>query len=97
MITRRRTIRLGPTLTIGLPTLYMLVLFIAPIFVFFIYSFWQLRGYNIVQEWTLKNYIEVVTNSAYTIFIIRSIVVGFITAAAAVLPLCPPAGGFTGS
>lgn len=80
MITKRKAIKIGPLFTIGLPTLYTIILFVIPILVFFIYSFWQLKGYNIVREWTLKNYIEVATNSAYTVFIIRSIVVGMITA-----------------
>lgn len=85
MTERRIKFNIGPWATVGLPTLYMAVLFVAPILVFFIYSFWQLQGYEIVHEWTLKNYVEVATNASYTVFIFRSILVGAITAIITVL------------
>lgn len=86
-----RRIRLGAVATVGVPTLYMAALFVIPIFVFFIYSFWQVRGYALVREWTLDNYAEVATNASYTVFIIRSILIGLLTAAVTVLLSYPVA------
>ncbi len=59
MATNRSKIQTGPGITLGIPTGYMVLLFAAPILVFLIYSFWQMDGFRIVQQWTLKNYIEV--------------------------------------
>ncbi len=81
----------GPGFTVGIPTLYMLLLFAAPIFVFLIYSFWQLDGFEIVADWTLKNYIQVASNRVYITLITRSIGIGLITATATVILSYPVA------
>jgi spermidine/putrescine transport system permease protein len=69
----------------------MILLFVAPIFVFFIYSFWYLKGWEIIREWTLKNYIDVVTNPSYLILITRSIIIGLTTACVTVILSYPVA------
>jgi spermidine/putrescine transport system permease protein len=91
MSAKFRKIPLGPLLSVGVPTLYMVLLFVAPIFVFFIYSFWYLRGWEIVREWTLKNYVEVMTNPTYLILMTRSIVIGLTTACVTVILSYPVA------
>jgi len=88
---KRPRIRWGAVVTIGSPLIYMLVLFGAPMLVFFIYSFWYLKGYTIVREWTLQNYVEVVTNATYMKLIGRSITVGLITACLTVVLSYPVA------
>ena len=80
MTVKRRRVPTGPIVSVGMPTGYMLLLFAAPMFVFLIYSFWYLKGYQLVREWTLLNYIEVVRNPTYIKLIIRSIGMGLATA-----------------
>ena len=65
MAIKRGNRQTGPVTTIGSPTAYMVLLFAMPILVFLIYSFWQLEGFDIVPEWTLKNYVQVVNNPVY--------------------------------
>jgi spermidine/putrescine transport system permease protein len=67
----------------------MLIFFIIPIGVFFIYSFWTVRQWEIVREWNLKNYIEVLTSAVYTRLIFRSIGIGLMTAILSVLVVYP--------
>ena len=69
----------GPVISIGLPITYMLLLFLAPIFVFLVYSFWRIEGFEIIREWTLENYVHVIENRVYTQLIIRSIGIGMLT------------------
>ena len=90
MLNRRR-VRTGPISTIGIPIGYMLLLFGAPILVFLIYSFWQLEGFEIVREWTLKNYGQVISNPVYVTLIVRSIGIGLITACVTVILSYPVA------
>jgi spermidine/putrescine transport system permease protein len=60
-------------------------------FVFLVYSFWYLEGWEIVRQWTLKNYIEVLTNTTYLQLIARSIFIGLTTALVTVLLSYPVA------
>jgi spermidine/putrescine transport system permease protein len=91
MAIKRRKRQTGPITTIGGPTAYMLLLFAAPILVFLIYSFWQLQGFEIVPEWTIKNYVQVVNNPVYIKLIARSISIGLITACVTVVLSYPVA------
>jgi len=91
MAVKHRKFPLGPLISVGAPTLYMILLFAAPIFVFFIYSFWYLKGWEIVREWTLKNYVEVMTNPTYLILITRSVGIGLTTACVTVILSYPVA------
>ncbi len=75
----RPAVRTGPLISIGAPVAYMVLLFVAPIFVFLIYSFWRIDGFEIVREWTLANYVRVVQDRAYLILISRSVSIGLIT------------------
>ncbi len=79
----RPMVRLGPL------ALYMMVFFIIPIGIFFIYSFWTVRQWNIVHEWNIKNYIEVLTSKVYIHLIFRSIWIGFMTAILSILVVYP--------
>lgn len=79
MARTRLTFRPGPAISIGAPMVYMTLLFVAPIFVFLIYSFWRIDGFVIVQEWTLANYVHVLENKVYIELIVRSIGIGMIT------------------
>jgi spermidine/putrescine transport system permease protein len=80
---------LRPASRLGPLALYMLVFFIVPIGIFFVYSFWTVRQWNIVREWNLDNYVEVLTSPVYTKLMLRSISVGLRTAILSVLVVYP--------
>jgi spermidine/putrescine transport system permease protein len=80
---------LRPASRLGPLALYMLVFFIVPIGIFFVYSFWTVRQWNIVREWNLDNYVEVLTSPVYTKLMLRSISVGLRTAILSVLLVYP--------
>jgi len=69
----------GPVISIGVPIAYMMLLFLAPILVFLVYSFWRIEGFEIIREWTLENYVHVIENRVYIHLILRSIGIGMIT------------------
>lgn len=79
----RPAVRLGPL------TLFMLVFFIVPIGIFFIYSFWTVRQWDIVREWNLNNYIDIFSSPVYTKLMLRSLTVGLQTALLSVLVVYP--------
>lgn len=55
-----------PALRLGPLALFVLVFFIVPIGIFFIYSFWTVRQWNIVREWNFNNYIDIFSSPVYT-------------------------------
>jgi spermidine/putrescine transport system permease protein len=65
------------------------VFFIVPIGIFFVYSFWTVREWNVVREWNIDNYVEVLTSPLYTKLIFRSFTVGLRTAILSVLLVYP--------
>jgi spermidine/putrescine transport system permease protein len=67
----------------------MLVFFIVPIGIFFIYSFWTVRQWDIVREWNLNNYIDIFSSPVYTKLMLRSLTVGLQTALLSVLVVYP--------
>lgn len=79
----RAVARLGPL------TLFILVFFVIPIGIFFIYSFWTVRQWNIVREWNFNNYIDIFSSPVYTKLMLRSLNVGLRTAALSVLVVYP--------
>ncbi len=91
MARSRTSIRTGPVVSIGIPVAFLLLLFVIPIFVFLIYSFWRIQGFEIVREWTISNYINVAENRVYLILISRSIGMGLITGVVTVILSYPVA------
>jgi spermidine/putrescine transport system permease protein len=87
----RSSLRTGQVVSIGAPIAYMVLLFLAPIFVFLVYSFWRLEGFEIIREWTLANYVHVIENRVYVLLILRSIGIGTITGIVTVLLSYPVA------
>jgi len=87
----RLSSRTGPAISIGIPIAYMVFCFLAPIFVFLVYSFWRLEGFEIIREWTLENYVHVIQNRVYVLLIVRSMGIGAITGIVTVLLSYPVA------
>lgn len=80
---------LRPVARLGPLTLFILVFFVIPIGIFFIYSFWTVRQWNIVREWNFNNYIDIFSSPVYTKLMLRSLNVGLRTAALSVLVVYP--------
>lgn len=74
---------------LGPLTTFMALFFGIPIFVFFIYSLWTVEGWEIVHQWTISNYIRAVETPMYRMLILRSVFVGFFTAALSVIVVYP--------
>lgn len=56
------------------------VFFAAPLLILFVLSFWSMRGFNLVPGFTLSNYTQSLTSSLYRAVLLRTILVGFVTA-----------------
>lgn len=79
--------RTAPTLS---PLLvYMVIFFVLPVAIFFVYSFWKVSGWEIVKEWGIGNYRELLFSPVYSRLMLRSLGVGFVTATLSVL-VCYP-------
>jgi spermidine/putrescine transport system permease protein len=56
--------------------LFIVLFFVTPFLSFFVYSFWQVSGWDLVQIFTLKNYARVFTDPIYPGLALRSLEVG---------------------
>ena len=65
---------------------FYVVFFAVPMLALFVLSFWRANGFVLIPDLTLDNYEKIATSSLYRVLIIRTITVGFITAAI-VVPL----------
>lgn len=81
--------RFSLALNMGPLSTFMLVFFVIPVGIFFIYSFWTVRNYDIVRLWNLANYVRVFSSPVYMKLIFRSISIGLGTALMAVIFVYP--------
>ena len=59
-------------------TLFIIVFFIVPVFILLIYSFWRIDNSQLIKEFTIINYINVLKNALYMKVLLRSVVIGFL-------------------
>ena len=76
---------------LGIPTLFLIALFIVPLSAMVVLSFWRTENYHIVFDWTLQNYATLATESAYITFLIRSLVMATIVSAICIIIAWPVA------
>lgn len=74
---------------------FMVLFFIVPIIVLFIYSFWQTKNYEIVREFTWANYIKIFTDKISINLAFRSIGTGLLVSFITILLSFPVAYGLT--
>lgn len=67
-------------------SLFYVVFFAVPMLALFVLSFWRANGFVLIPDLTFDNYEKIATSSLYRVLILRTITVGFITAAI-VVPL----------
>jgi len=60
-------------------------LYIAPMLLMFIYSFWTVQNFRMVPIWTLDNYIFFLTNTAYLRVFIRTVITAAVATGLALL------------
>ncbi|MFB6122284.1 MAG: ABC transporter permease [Haloferacaceae archaeon] len=68
-------------LMLGLPLLYVALFLLLGLGYMFLISFWQVEQYTLIADWTLGNYVTVLTTYTYLYFIGKS----FLTASAVTL------------
>jgi spermidine/putrescine transport system permease protein len=66
-------------------TIFLLIFMIGPLGVFFVYSFWVTRSYQIIPEWSLSQYELAVTDAVYRDLFWNTIVIAFVAAVATVV------------
>jgi spermidine/putrescine transport system permease protein len=64
-----RTLQLAPI------CLFLGVFFVAPLAVFLLYSFWSVRDFDIVSDWTLSNYSDALTDPVYRSLVRNTLVI----------------------
>lgn len=72
---RVRTLQLTPVMV------FYGVFFVAPLAIFFLYSFWTVDGYDIVARWTLGNYADAVSDPVYRSLMRNTLVIAAIVSA----------------
>jgi spermidine/putrescine transport system permease protein len=66
-------------------TIYLMIFLVAPLGVFFVYSFWITRSYEIVSDWNVSQYALALTDSIYRDLFWNTIVIAFLAAVATVV------------
>ena len=69
---RNTTIQLGLYATLLPPLVGMAILYFLPILILVSYSFWRLEDFDIVYEFSLKNFQTILGSSAYRIVLLRT-------------------------
>ncbi|HEY3228256.1 MAG TPA: hypothetical protein VGJ87_03490, partial [Roseiflexaceae bacterium] len=67
--------RLQLLLLLGVPLAWMLILYLLPLGYLFLTSLWQVRDFNIVREWTLKNYQEIFARPVWLTVLLRTVLI----------------------
>lgn len=77
--------RLPPGLWQLVPAVgFYILFFAAPILIFFVYSFWTHQGFDVVPDFTLSNYLTGLTTTTYAAVLVRTVIVGLVTASVVV-------------
>jgi spermidine/putrescine transport system permease protein len=75
---RERWLRLAQLTPV---TLFLGLFLLAPLGVFLVYSFWVTRSYQLVSDWTVSNYVDVLTDGTYRALFRKTLEIALISAA----------------
>lgn len=75
---RKRGTEIAPFFQITPATIYLIIFMVAPTFIFMIYSFWKVKGFKIIKEFTLDNYLEIFSSKLYIGAFANSVYIGFL-------------------
>jgi spermidine/putrescine transport system permease protein len=67
-------------------SLYYVVLFAIPLVCLFVLSFWRAKGFSVIPDLSLENYAKIAGSPLHRLLLVRTIVIGLVTAAI-VMPL----------
>jgi len=59
-------------------TIFMIVFFLAPMSILFLYSLWRIESLQIIREITIVNYINILKNDLFMGVLLRSVIIGFL-------------------
>jgi spermidine/putrescine transport system permease protein len=59
-------------------TIFIVAFFLIPIIILLVYSFWRIDNSQLIKEFTIVNYINVLKNALYMKVLLRSVVIGFL-------------------
>ena len=59
---------------------YYLVFFAVPMLGLFVLSFWRAKGFDLIPTFTLENYVRIWDSALYRTLLVRTIVIGLVTA-----------------
>jgi ABC-type spermidine/putrescine transport system permease subunit I len=74
---------------VGIPLLFMLVLFIVSIGIILVMSFWRSQQFQIIVDWNLGNYLNLLTSQSYQTLLGRSLVMALLVTAFSLLIAYP--------
>ncbi|MBY3381830.1 ABC transporter permease [Rhizobium laguerreae] len=80
--------RLGVLLA-GPATIYLLVFFVAPTLLLFVYSFWSSRAFVVIPDFTLVNYVGTLSKISFFASVWTGLKIGFWTAVLSVIGSFP--------
>lgn len=88
-VARRRRSRLHTTLQFTPATGYFLAVFVAPVLLLVVYSFFSVRNFRPVPDLTLSNYVEAVTSPVFRSYFLRTFRIAAIVSGIVVLVSFP--------
>lgn len=66
---------------VGIPLLFMLTLFIVSIGIILVMSFWRSQQFQIIVDWNIGNYVNLLTSQSYQTLLGRSLVMALLVTA----------------
>jgi len=87
--------RFAPALFLGVPTLFLVALFVLPRLSMLVLSVWRTENYHIIRDFSLHNYEVLATEGAYMTFLVRSLVMATTVSLICTLIAWPVAYGIT--
>ncbi|WP_421698449.1 ABC transporter permease [Ancylobacter sp.] len=87
--------RAARTIFLGIPTVFLVGLFVLPLVSMLVLSVWRTENYHIIQDFSFHNYAVLATEGAYMTFLVRSLVMASAVSLICTLLAWPVAYGIT--
>ncbi|MCS0494430.1 ABC transporter permease [Ancylobacter sp. MQZ15Z-1] len=65
--------RFAPAIFLGIPSVFLVAMFVLPLLSMLVLSIWRTENYHIIQDFNLNNYRVLATETAYQTFLLRSL------------------------
>ena len=87
--------RAARAIFLGMPTVFLVGLFVLPLVSMLVLSVWRTENYHIIQDFSFHNYAVLATEGAYMTFLMRSLVMASAVSLICTLLAWPVAYGIT--